>query len=107
MVIIYELATDIVMPNISVERSYTDGVLKAYRITANEGYVIYDTTAENLEWDEETGTEIPVNYYFRQATFTVVMPVTLWQNAWVAVLENTVDENYIFGGGDNNSHEVM
>ena len=106
MVITYEIASDIVMPNITVERKYHDGVLMAYRITANEGYVIYDTTAEDVEWNEEAGADVPVIYYYRQATFTVAMPVTLWQNAWVAVLESTVDENFIFGGGDND-HEIM
>ena len=106
--IVFEVATDITLPNITVQRKYADGVLMAYRLTANDGYVMYDTAANDTETnlDPETGMEIeyPVIYYYRQVTYPVRIPVENWTH--VAVLESTVDENYIFGGGGND-HETM
>lgn len=104
-VITFEVATDINLPNITVERKYADGVQTAYRLTANSGYVMYDTTENATEFDPDTGEEIPVIYYYRQVTYPVRYSPNTW--TYVAVLESSVDENYIFGGGDNNDHEVM
>lgn len=114
----YEIANDIVMPNITVERKYADGVQTAYRLTANTGYVIYDTTDTTTEpmvdpetgdlvFDPETGEviEVPVIYYCRMAVIPVKHTPETWVNIWVAVLESEVDENYI-SGVDNNT-EVM
>lgn len=115
-VITYEVATDIVMSNITVERKYADGVQTAYRLTANSGYVMYDTTANNFEplldengniiYDENGNiVETSVNYYYRQVTYPVRNDPSTWQNDWIAVPETSVDENYIFGSGNN--HEVI
>ena len=108
MVIEYR-PSNIVLPNITVQEKYSNDVLVSYVLTANDGYVMYDTTATDTEpkIDEETGEtiEVPVTYYFRQATYPVRVPVENW--TYVAVLESTVDENYIFGGGGNDSdHEI-
>lgn len=104
-VIVYEVATDIVYPNITIERRLSDGVLSGYRFTANEGYVMYDTTANNTELDPETMEEIPVIYYY---TIGILPTNFNFDNFhWVAVPRDSVDENYIFGGVDNNDHEVM
>ena len=114
MSIEYRPSTEITLPNITVDEVRQDGVIIGYRLTANEGYVIYDTSANDVEpkTDPETGepiidpetgevVEIPVIYYFVQVTIPVNVPV----GNWVAVLESTVDENYIFGGG--NDHETI
>lgn len=103
MATVYQPST-ITLPNITVEEMYIDGILKAYRLTANEGYVMYDTTATDTEIeidpDTEEEIEVPVTYYYRQVTYPIRVPVENW--TYVAVLESTVDENYIFGGGDTN-----
>ena len=99
--------SNIALPNITIQEKYLNDVLISHVLTADEGYVIYDTSANDaeLKTDPETGEaiEVPVIYYYRQATIPINVPVENW--TWVAVLESTVDENYIFGGG--NDHEVM
>lgn len=104
-VVTYEIATDINIPNITIERRYSDGVLMGYRMTANEGYVFYDVNANDMELDPETMEERPVTYYY---TIGILPRNTNFDNFhYVAVPRSSVDENYIFGGGGNNDHEVM
>ena len=100
MIITYEPST-ITLPNITVEDKYIDGVLKARRITANDGYVILDNNEVFI--DPETGDEI--NYYFRQVTVNIRVPFENW--GYEAVLESEVPADQIFGGGNDNDHEVM
>lgn len=96
-----------IYPNITVEEGYyeeTPATIERYKITANSGYVFYDTTENRTELDPETDEEVPVTYYFRLA---YLVPNFNFANfPFVAVPESEVDENYIFGGGDND-HEVM
>lgn len=61
----YEIATEFNFPNLTIERKLRDGVQIAWRLTANEGYVFYDTTANDIELDPETMEERPVIYYYR------------------------------------------
>ena len=103
-VVTYEIATDIVLPNITVERKYADGVLMAYRLTANEGYVLHSPSLDAEVEDPFTGDTVIEQYYYRQATIPKVVPFENWD--WHAVLESTVPPDMIFGVGDNN-HEVM
>ena len=100
----FEVAEDIVFPNMTVYRKFKDGVHSAYRVNANDGYVMYDTTANNTELDPDTMEEISVNYYYRM----VGVPLSVnWSTfPYVAVPENEVDENYIFGL-DEPDHEIM
>lgn len=104
-VIVYEVATDITFPNITIERRYSDGVLMGYRMRANEGYVFYDINANDTELDPETLEEIPVTYYYTIA----IIPLNYnFDNFhWVAVPRDSVDENYIFGIGNKPEHEIM
>ena len=90
-------------PNLTIEAMNLNGEQKGYRLTANEGYVFYDTTENNTEIDPETMDEIPVTYYYTIA----IMPLNYnFDNfPYVAVSRDSVDENYIFGGG-NNDHEI-
>ncbi len=109
-IITFEPAPDIVLENMNAQRKYVDGVLSAIRVYANDGYDIYDTAANDIEFveDPETGDliERPVTYYYTMVT----VPAAIFNVdtfTWVAVPRSDVDENYIFGGGDNNNHEVM
>lgn len=93
-----------IYPNITVKKILRDDVFTGWRINANEGYVFYDTTEQNYEIDPETFVPIPITYYYTEADLP---PNFNWNNfSWVAVPRNEVDENYIFGGG-NNDHEIM
>lgn len=99
-----ELATDIVFPHILVYRQYRDGTHYGYQVKTEDGYVMYDTAANDVEFDPDTMEEIPVVYYY------TIMSCPLNYNfaafTWVAVPRDSVDENYIFGVGDND-HEIM
>lgn len=90
----FEVATDITFPNMTVYRKYKDGVHSAYRVNANGGYVMYDTTANDVEIDPDTDEEVSVIYYYTM----VGLPLNYnFDNFhYVAVLRSTVDENYIF-----------
>ena len=86
-----------IYPNITVEKRLCDGVLSAWRVTANEGFVFYDANANDMAIDPDTMEEIPVTYYY---TIRMFPPMYNWANfALVAVPRDSVDENYIFGGG--------
>jgi hypothetical protein len=90
--------------NIIVYDRYINDAFNGWKAVPAEGYVMYDANANDTELDPDTMEERPVTYYYTQLN----MPRTYnWANfSWVAVLRSSVDENYIFGGGDNN-HEVM
>ena len=90
--------SNINLPNISVDEVLDDDVVIGYRLTANEGYVIYDTSDETTEpaidpeteepvVDPETGlfVEVPVTYYSKEAVIPARIPVENW--TWVAVAE--------------------
>lgn len=98
-----ELAKDITFPNMTVYRKLKDCVHYAWEIESNTGYVMYDTAAENTELDEN-GNEVPVIYYY--TIFSCPLSYDFDNFSWVAVPEDSVDKNYIFGTG-NNDHEVM
>lgn len=94
--------------NMTVYKRLRDGVLNGWRILPNDGYVVYDRTAEDTEhmkdengdpiWDEENGGFIlvPVTYY----SLRVELPANYnnWDNfEWVAVPRTPEIEDYIFG----------
>ena len=104
MATITYLPTNYNFPNLTIEGRYSEGNLVGYRLTANEGYVFYNPTANNTEIDPDTLEEIPVTYYY---TISYLPTNYDFNNfPYVAVLRSEVDENYIFGG-DNNDHEAM
>lgn len=91
-------------PNMTVYDRFADGVPAGWQVYANEGYVIYDTTANDVQINPDTMEEIPVTYYY---TAVGLSKYHNWNTfPYVAVLRDSVDENYIFGGVDND-HEVM
>ena len=93
-----------IYPNITIYDRLKDGEPYGWRFNTDEGYVMYDTTANNTEYDPETGEEIPVTYYY---TVYMASRYYNWNNFhWVAVPRDSVDENYIFGV-DEPEHEVM
>lgn len=93
-----------IYPNLTVYDSFWDGEPDGWKVEANEGYVFYDANANDTELDPETMIERPVTYYY---TIRLYPQRFNWANfALVAVPRDSVDENYIFGVGDND-HEVM
>lgn len=105
-VYIYETDTEHnIYPNLTVEKCLRDGEPNGWRVTANEGYVFYDANSNDVELDPDTMEEIPVTYYY---TIKILNPRYNWANfALVAVPRSSVDENYIFGGGNAPETEIM
>ena len=101
----YELATEFNFPNLSVYKKLKDGVHYAWEVRANEGYVMYDPNRNDVEIDPDTDEEIPVTYYYRIKSLPFNFNFANFP--WLAVPEDSVDENYIFGGGNEPEHEIM
>ncbi len=99
-----EVTTEYTFPNITLYKLLKDGVQYAWEIRPIEGYVMYDTRDENYELDPETQEEIPVTYYYTVAGLPLRYDFANFP--WVAVLRNSVDENYIFGLPEN-EHEII
>lgn len=99
-----ELNTNYNYPHIDIFNRYCDGELSGYQARTHEGYVMYDPNANDTELDPETMEERPVIYYYTLRG----MPRTanLDNFPMIAVPRDSVDENYIFGVGDND-HEIM
>lgn len=100
----YELSTEHNYPNISVYKILKDGILNGWEVRANEGYVMYDPNRNDMEWSEEEQSDVPVTYYYVIKVLPLRFDFTNFP--WLAVPRDSVDENYIFGVGDND-HEVM
>ena len=77
----------------------TTNTLAGYRARPNEGYVMYDPNDDYYDEDNnliryyKTLAGLPKNYDFNNFPY-------------IAVLRSTVNEDDIFGSG-NNDHEVM
>jgi hypothetical protein len=86
--------TNISLPNITVTEVISGGEVIGHRLTANEGYVIYDTAANDIapRPDPETGEIIPepITYYFKEAVIPIRVPIENW--TWMAVPEAQVEE---------------
>lgn len=97
------LNTNFNFTNINIYNRISNGVHTGYQAIPYDGYVMYDTTDEYTDTviDEETGMpiEIPVIHYFTLAGFP--LNYNFDNFSWVAVLRSEVNENYIFGGGNN------
>lgn len=100
-----ELNTNYNFPHIDIYNRLTDGVVTGYQARTHEGYVMYNSTANDTEPDFENGGEKPVTYYYRLAGFP--LRYNFDNFPWVAVPEDEVDENYIFGGGGTVKPEIM
>lgn len=102
------LPTNYNFPNLTIEERHNNGVFRGYRLTANEGYVFYDSTEQNFEPVDPSdpgGEQRPVTYYY---TLAYLPSNYNFDNfPYVAVLRSSVDENYIFGGGDKPETEIM
>lgn len=88
-----ETNTELSNENVTVLNMLYGGQLYAYKLVANDGFVIYDATAERTYYDRETKTEKPYVYYCRN----VVIPLRcsdLIKN-YIAVEEAAIDKKFI------------
>lgn len=98
-----------IFENTTMKASYNDAdVLRTYKISPCEGYVLHVNTLDTPVFDEDTGElteEVVLGY--TPATISVGYNYDFEANPKqiYAVLESTVPADQIFGGG--NDHEVM
>ena len=123
MAITYENVTPTLIPNTTMRKMLIDGVHKVYVIEAIDGYVLHDKMGDYTDMDWETGIETPrmafyggsctcpANYDFTPVQVTDENGVTYTAygagREFFAIPESDVPSNQIFGGGDNNDHEIM
>mgnify|MGYP003484517450 CR=1 FL=1 len=94
-----------IYPNLTVYNRLKDGEPAGWRVNANEGYVFYNSNANDVELDPETMEERPVTYYY---TISYLPRIYNWANFdFVAVPRDSVDENYIFGAPSGPKPEIM
>lgn len=86
--------TEFNIDNITVLNKLYGGKLYAYKIIANNGFVMYDATAEHIYIDEETGAEVPRVHYYRNVDIPIKYSDKI--NEYVAVEESTVNKDFIF-----------
>jgi len=89
-----ELANDIAVENITVYRKYRDGEHYAYEAVANEGFVIYDETANDTELDTETMQPVKVTYYFERVGLP--LKTNFVEFPFKAIPRSEADEKNIF-----------
>lgn len=89
------------LTNITVTEKLNNGVLIAYSIQANEGYVLHD----NLLDDEDENANVILGYYSSFRTVAKNYDFVTNPREFYAVLESEVPADRIFGV--NNDHEVM
>ncbi len=94
MIFTEERATELNFPNITIQKRLRDGQPCAYVAQADEGYVIYDTAAENYEQDSPEAEPKKVIYYHSK----IICPLTLdfSKFSWQAVPKDTADQKYVF-----------
>lgn len=97
-----------VFDNTTMKKVYHDGVHKLFEIAPVDGYVLHNNVYDSY-FDPELGEEVtePILGFTRGISTCrydydfVVNPYEFY-----AVPENSVPENQIFGGDNNNDHEV-
>ena len=88
------IATEYNYPNITIYKQFRDGVQYGWHITTNDGYVMYDTSANDMDYDEEDNP-LPVIYYYTQAYCPINYNFSIF--SWVAVPRDDVPRDMIFG----------
>jgi hypothetical protein len=108
MTFTYEDVNPTIIANTAMQKGFINGVHKIYTITPNAGYVLHDNVGDLVIEDEITGEEIKTLAFFRgTCTCGANYDFTVNSREFYAVLESSVPADQIFGGGDNNNHEVM
>lgn len=92
------LDTSFNYPGIDIYQRLKDGAFNNYIARAQEGYVFYDTNADDKELDED-GNEVSVTYYYVIRIYPVNYNMANF--SLVAVPRDSVPENMIFGVGGN------
>lgn len=118
----YEDIIPTIIPNTIMQKIYGDGIHVRYTVKAINGYVLHDTNRDYEEPDE-TGEILtpkrgyttaratcPATYTFTQSQVTIddgTVMTAYGEREFFAIPENNVPADQVFGGGNNNNHEIM
>jgi hypothetical protein len=108
MIITKEDVIPSLIPNTVMQKFLVDGVHKQYTIAPAEGYVVHDNRLDYPvadDYGEPTG-EVILGYSEGMKSVSASYDFVANPYEIYAVPRNTVPEDQIFGGGNNN-HEVM
>lgn len=109
MAITYEDINPPIIENTIMRRRLLDGVARTIQITPIEGYVLHDNNLDDYLLDEETGMpteEIVLGYKEGEVSVRYDYDFIANPRELYAVPRDTVPENQIFGGV-NNDHEII
>ena len=90
----YEKETKFNFEHITIYKRLCDGVQTGWMMEADNGYVFYDTTANNTYVDAQSGIVIPIVYYYRSRYLNLNRDFNTFP--FVAVQESTVSADNIF-----------
>lgn len=103
----YETVTPTPIENAIVEKGFSNGVHKIYRVQSASGYVLHDNRLDYIEGNPETMEEtLKLGYTGQTVSCRYDYDFTANPFEFYAVPIDDVPENQIFGGGDND-HEIM
>ena len=84
-----EINTIYIYPNLTIYNCYAENELYGYELTADDGYIMYNTAAKEIIVDPDTQEEVESIYYCKKAAFP--LDKDLSNLTWVAVEEEKVD----------------
>lgn len=108
MAVRYEDFSPTLIANTTMQKVFVNEVHKQYRITPNEGYVLHDTSYDEVVRDpltlEPTG-EIKLGYRTTSATCAATYDFVENSREFYAVLREGIPADQIYGVGGND-HEI-
>lgn len=107
--ITYETVTPSPVENAVVKKGLVDGVHKQYEVQAISGYVLHDRELDfSPGIDDTTGEMLPDIEGFTPGLVSCRYDYDFTANPreFYAVPANSVPADQIFGGGNNNDHEI-
>lgn len=118
----YEDVIPSLIPNTIMQKKLGDGIHRTYTIKAIDGYVLHDKTRDYEYINPDTDEWIPKRgyttamstcqaaYAFTPTEITIddgTVVTAYGAREYFAIPENDVPADQVFGGGNNNNHEIM
>lgn len=106
MATIYVDVIPTLLENTTMRKRVTDGVDKTYQITPIEGYLLHDSRADDIDYDEE-GNVINVTLRYKSSTSSCTI-VQFNNNTYdiYAVPADSVPADSILSEPGNGDHEI-
>ena len=110
----YEDVVPSLIANTIMQKVFLNGVHKTFRVTPVDGYVLHDSARDWYVPEENvttrgytTGTATCAAAYDFNTVTMIDGYTAVGAREFFARPRSEVPEDQIFGGGDNNDHEIM